>query len=80
MDNAKVSLCVEGLVRLLEREVGLVWGRALEEAVEKGVRAREERAKGGGRKKEGGEEGWRWLRGSAGRIRGVVEMAKMARD
>ena len=80
VDNAKVSLCVEGLVRLLEREVGLVWGRALEEAVEKGVRAREERAKGVGRKKEGGEEGWRWLRGSAGRIRGVVEMAKMARD
>ncbi|KAL8671565.1 MAG: hypothetical protein Q9224_007619, partial [Gallowayella concinna] len=44
-DNAKVSLCVETLMRLLQRACGLDWndGR-LQEAVERGIEAREKKA------------------------------------
>ena len=67
--NAKVGLCVEALLRMFDRDVGLVWSEELERAVERGVERREERAraarggkgdsgkKGSGRKKRGkGEE------------------------
>ena len=89
-DNVKVSLCVESLLRILDREVGVVWGEGLVRAVEVGIEAREEKAKRDGRRKgEGGGagagagagvlgvEGEKMrLRASASRIRGVVEMAK----
>lgn len=43
-DNAKVSLCVETLLRLVDRCVGLKWTPALQDAVEVGVAAREGKA------------------------------------
>lgn len=77
-DNAKVGLCVEGLVRVFERNVGVRWSEGLEERVRVGVRRREERAQRDGRRRgEGVGEGERaWLRGAGERIVGVVEMAR----
>jgi hypothetical protein len=75
-DNAKVSACVEALVALYERHCGLVWSEGLQEAVEKGIEARERKAKKEGKSKArvkaggGGERAW--LNGSAERIRGYV--------
>lgn len=74
-DNAKVSACVEALVALYQRHCGLVWSEGLQEAVEKGVEARERKAKEGKAKLRvkvgsGGERAW--LKGSAERIRGYV--------
>lgn len=79
-DNAKVSLCVETLLRLSDRHIGLAWTPALQDAVELGIAAREGKAtkarthrkrgrdiSGGG----GGDEKI-WLRASAERIRSVV--------
>ena len=63
-DNAKVSLCVETLLRLSDRHLGLTWTPALQDAVESGIAAREAKAtkaasssnrnKKRGRKGEGG--------------------------
>ncbi|KAI4164218.1 MAG: hypothetical protein LQ342_002182 [Letrouitia transgressa] len=77
-DNAKVSLCVESLVRLLNQHVGLVWSTELHEAVEHGISERESRAKKAakGKSKTTGEEDKMWLRASAGRIRGILQMVK----
>lgn len=78
-DNAKVSLCVEALLRLWNVHVGLEWSGELEGAVEAGIAAREAKAKrdGRGRRKgEGGEEERVWLRGSADRMRGLVGVVK----
>lgn len=75
-DNAKVSACVEALVALYQRHCGLVWSEELQEAVEKGVEARERKAKKEGRTKGRGKGGGggetSWLNGSAERIRGYV--------
>ena len=71
--NVKVSLCVETLLRLLDKYVGLVWSGGLQEAMERGIEARESKARKGTKKKEDVEGGKLWLRGSAERIRVVVE-------
>lgn len=84
-DNAKLSLCVEALLRLWNCHVGLEWSAELERAVEVGIEAREAKAKrdGRGRRRRGdggegggGEEDRVWLRGSAERMRGLVEMVR----
>ena len=78
-DNAKVSLCVETLLRLLNLHLGLAWTPRLQEAMEEGIDARENKAKTGGRRRAkatGGENEREWLVGSANRIRSVVQMAK----
>ena len=80
VDNVKVSLCVETLFRLLDGIVGIHGSKELETAVEKGIDARENKAKKEGRKKgeagSGGTEGDRlWLKASAERIRSVLELA-----
>lgn len=86
-DNTRVSLCVETLLRLVDFHVGLAWTPALQEAAEKGVRARSARAKmkkkkqtkrgtGGGDGRDGGCGDGMWLAASAERIMGVVGMAK----
>lgn len=78
-DNAKVSLCVETLLRLLDTYVGLTWTPSLHDAVEAGILARDNRAKRDGRRKPGGAD-WEkermWLVSSANRIRSVIRMAK----
>lgn len=79
VDNAKVSLCVETLLRLLDIYVGLTWTPSLQDAVEAGIDARDTKAKRDGRTKPRDKNGERervWLVGSANRIRSVVRMAK----
>ena len=83
-DNVRFSLCVEALVRLYDSFVGLEWRKGLEEAVERGIRAREEKGKRvGGRKGEAGQEGGTGdrevLRASGVRLRAVVAIAKIGR-
>lgn len=81
-DNARVSLCVETLLHLLEKYVGLDWSEGLVEASEKGIEAREQKAKREGKKRSGsGPIGGdrMWLRASAQRIRFMVDMCKMPR-
>ncbi|KAA6414123.1 MAG: hypothetical protein FRX48_02485 [Lasallia pustulata] len=91
-DNAKVSLCVEALLRLWDEYSRLVWSGDLHEAVEAGILAREGKAKrngrgrgrkgGSGRRAKGwglglGEEDRVWLQGSAERMRRLVEMVRV---
>lgn len=81
-DNAKVSLCVETLMRLLHVHTeGLVWTKELEQAVEGGIKARETKAQGKqvqkrGRKGKAKNDGKddeadlrTWMRDSAARMR-----------
>ena len=80
VDNVKVSLCVETLLRLLDRIVGIQWSKGLEAAMEKGILDRERKAKKEGRRKgeagSGSVEGDRlWLKTSAERMRGILELA-----
>lgn len=78
-DNAKVSLCVETLLRLMNLHLGLAWTPRLQDAMEEGIDARENKAKKSGRKRSrgtGGENEREWLVGSANRIRSVIQMAK----
>lgn len=71
-DNAKVSLCVETLLRLLDRHAGLAWTPALQDAVELGIAARDGKATKATTKKRGGADERMWLRASAERMRSVV--------
>lgn len=86
VDNVKVSLCVETLLTLLDRHVGLVWTPALQDVVEAGIVARDTKATKVGKKRRklavgGGagvsgvgddEDEKKWLQASANRIRSVV--------
>ena len=79
VDNTKVSLCVETLLRLLDFHVGLAWTPGLQEAAEAGIRARTAKAKKKQTKRGSDGDGscdGTWLAASAERIMGVVGMAK----
>ena len=79
VDNTKVSLCVETLLRLLDYHVGLIWTPGLQEAVEAGIKARAAKAKKKQTRRGTDADGrcdGTWLAASAERIRGVVGMAK----
>ena len=79
IDNTKVSLCVETLLRLLDQYVGLEWTPGLHERTEVGIKARATKAKLKRSKKSTDEVGvcdGTWLTASADRIRMVVELAK----
>jgi len=81
-DNAKVSLLVESLIRLLGVHAGLVYSDALEAAIKTGVRARETKAKANVRKKrdeliQEEEASWVYLRASSRRLRDLVEFLKL---
>ena len=84
VDNARVSLCIETLLRLVDRHVGLAWTPWLQEAAEKGITARAAKVRSVKIKKRqtkrgAGGEGecdGTWLAGSADRIMGVIEMAR----
>ena len=80
VDNTRVSLCIETLLRLLDFHVGLAWTPGLQEAAEAGIKARSAKAKKKKQTKRGtGGDGncdGMWLTASAERIMDVVEMAK----
>ncbi len=70
-DNAKVSLLVETLFRLLATHGGIEYTPELMVAVEKGVNAREKKCKGTRKKKFGSskdDEDMYWLKSSAVRM------------
>ena len=80
-ENAKVGICVEGLLRLLWTEgvlgnAGEEVRRALKEAVREGIKTREEKASGDGRRKSAGKsaEEWRFLVAGGERMRNLLEM------
>ena len=81
VDNTKVSLCVETLLRLLDAHLdnGLVWTSGLHEAAEAGIKARFTKAKKTQSKRgtdgDGGCDGM-WLGASAERIRALIAMAR----
>lgn len=91
VDNAKVSLCVETLLRNLAGAGKLRGGVGLEEAVMRGIQRRCQKA-GGGRGEGGGNKGsraarrregqeeevvaWKWLLESGERLRDVVERVR----
>ena len=89
-DNAKVSICCEGLLRIFDKERELQWSQDLEDAVEEGIKSREEKAKttksrgrptkGTAGNKATDDVDRMILRASAERMRVVVEMAKQWRD
>ena len=81
IDNTKVSLCVEALLRLLviHTEVGLAWTPCLHEAAETGVKARFDKAKKKQTKRASDGDvrcDGTWLEASAERIRAVIAMAR----
>ena len=79
VDNTRVSLCIETLLRLLDIHVGLDWTPRLQEAAEAGIKARGAKVRKKQTKRgtdgDAGCDGM-WLAGSAERIMGVVGMAK----
>ncbi|KAI9813605.1 MAG: hypothetical protein M1827_003675 [Pycnora praestabilis] len=82
-DNAKVSILVEALLRLLALHGGLEYTAGLQDAIETGIRERERKAKGDGRRKglSREEEAEKvWLRGSAGRLRVMAAFLKEEGD
>ncbi|KAG8529477.1 uncharacterized protein KY384_006114 [Bacidia gigantensis] len=83
VENTKVSLCVETLLRLLDREGALRGTDELMKAAEIGIEARREKSSSSSRSK--GRKGRRsselnsdqmWLEASAQRIRAVIDLAK----
>ena len=81
-DNAKVSLCLETLLRLLDNHVGLTWSPSLQQAMEVGLAAREAKATKAGKKRgrdaSGSEREEKiWLHASAERIRSTVQMLRL---
>lgn len=79
VDNTKVSLCVEALLRLLDFHCdgrGLDWTPDLQDAAEMGIKARQVKVKRlQGRRGMNSDDGV-WLADSAERIRMVVAMAQ----
>ena len=79
VDNTRVSLCVETLLRILDFNLGLAWTPALQEAAETGIKARTAKAKKKQTKRwtdgDGSCDGT-WLAASAERIMCVIEMAQ----
>lgn len=82
-DNAKVSICVETLLRMLDIYGGLSWSPGLHDAAEAGIAARDNKARKAGKKRSRdaignsiGDDERIWLKGSADRIRIVVKMTK----
>jgi hypothetical protein len=81
-ENAKVGICVEGLLRLLWtegvlRNAGEDIRRQVKQAVEEGIRAREQKAAGDGRRKIGtgkGVDAWAVLVDGGERMRVLLGM------
>lgn len=72
-DNAKMSICIEGLFRLLQRNNLLSWSEDFERIVEQGITIREKKSSRGKSKTEGERV---WLAASAGRMRACIAIMK----
>lgn len=74
-ENARVGVCVEGLLRLLvlegEELDGELWEK-VREAVEEGVKGREGKVGGGGKDREG----WEALVSGGERMRGLLDVIR----
>lgn len=80
VDNAKVAVLLESMLRMLVTEVGMRWSEELENAVEVGIEARAAKASGSGRRGEKEKEArWVW-EGAEARLRGMVGMLKMREE
>lgn len=81
IENAKVSILVESLLRMLWRLGGCEYTSSLQAAVEKGILARENRVRGDRRRKDVGsrnnEEGLLWLKASGQRMRSQLAFMKL---
>lgn len=79
IDNAKVAVLLESMLRMLVTEVGMRWSEELEKAVEVGIGARAAKVSGGGRRAEReAEREARWVwEGAEERLRGMVDVLKM---
>lgn len=80
VENCRVGLLVESLLRLLFRHAGLVVTEALKKGLEKGIKGREAKAAFGARKLVGSKEAEeeravRMLRAGAQRMRVLVQVA-----
>lgn len=77
VDNAKVAVLLESMMRLLVTEAGMRWSPELEEAVEVGIEARKRKAAG----RRGGGDRERETRGvwesAENRLRGMVGLLKV---
>lgn len=80
-ENARVGICVEGLLRLLWEEgvlahAGQEVRQNVKDAVEEGIRMREEKASGDGRRQSAGKhaEGWQFLVAGGERMKCLLEM------
>lgn len=77
-DNAKVSILVENLLRLLFREGVVCHTPSLDAAIEEGILARESKSKGDKRKKDNGmkkkeeENDLEYLRSSSQRLKSLL--------
>lgn len=79
IDNAKVAVLLESMLRMLVTAVGMRWSQELENAVEAGIGARAAKAAGSGRKMEKEKEKearWVW-EGAEGRLRAIVKILRV---
>jgi hypothetical protein len=84
-DNAKVSLCFEVLIHWLAQHAdgGIIWSGHFQESVEKGVKARQDKAKGYARvdgakkRKEGVDKGVLEISGKRLKLLAQVERLKL---
>lgn len=79
VDNAKVAVLLESMLRMLITEVGVQWSEELEKAVEAGIGARAAKAAGSGRRVEREKEKeakWVWD-GAEERLRAMVKALKI---
>ncbi len=79
-DNTKVSLCVETLLRLLDHHVGLAWTPTLQDALDRGIAARDAKATKVSKKRvhdASSADERIWLRASADRMKILVLAAKV---
>ena len=72
-DNAKMSVCIEALMRLLYKHGILIWSEHLEATLERGIAAREKKISRGKSKSDTGRA---WMTASAERMCMCLEMLR----
>lgn len=76
-NNARISIAVETLIRIMWRAGGIEWTLSLHQAVVKGIKARNDKsAPKKGRKDDGEQAAREMLRASASRLMAMSEILK----